>query len=277
MRPDARCLSLPNQKTSKKLLWALCSAVMAGVGLGQASAAPVAVEEGRESFQSGGRKIKVETYFPQEAGNGKASGGSSSARYPAVIVLYGSGGALLGKGEMVAFARGLAAQGMAAFLVHYFNRTGSIAVMDKGITKHSWTWNETVRHGVDYVAAHPRVQPEAIGLMGYSLGGYLAVSESSEDTRIRAVVEMSGGVFDRLRGRTQRAAPTLILHGRLDERVPVGRVLDVQREARRHGVEPEVKIYETETHRFTQEALADAGARTQKFMTTHLVRRGAGR
>lgn len=235
--------------------WTTCWMLVTSLGFAGS------VEEGRTSYQSGGKKIKVETYLP--AGNG---------RHPAVIVLYGSGGALLGKGEMVAFARGLASQGMAAFLVHYFNRTGSLVVLDKGITKHWSTWNETVRDGVDFVVSHPRVRSEAVGMLGYSLGGYLAISESSGDKRIRAVVALAGGVFDRLQGRTQRFAPILVLHGRKDERVPVGRVLDVQREARRHGVEPVVKIYEQETHRFSELALADAGTRAQKFLLEHLSR-----
>ena len=220
-----------------------------------------AIQEGRTSYLSGGRKIKVETFLP-----------AGHERHPAVIVLYGSGGALLGTKEMVTYARQLAGQGMATFLVHYFNRTRSIVAVDRTITRHWPVWHDTVRDGVDFVAAHPRVRPEALGIFGYSLGAYLAVSESSEDPRIRAVVEMSGGVFDKLQGRTRRFAPTLVLHGALDERVPVGRVLTVQREARRHGVEPSVKIYETEGHRLSDAARADASKRALKFLSGHLAR-----
>ena len=240
---------------SKLGAWILSLTFMTGICLAGA------VEEGRTSYLSGGRKIKVETYLP-----------AGSARHPAVIVLYGSGGALLGKKEMVTYARQLAEQGMAVFLVHYFNRTRSIVAVDKTITRHWPVWNDTVRDGVDFVAIHPRVRPESIGILGYSLGAYLAISESSADKRIRAVVEIAGGVFDKLQGRTQRFAPTLVLHGQKDERVPVGRVLTVVREARRHDVKPVVKIYENEGHRLSPAARADAGARAIEFLGRHLSR-----
>ncbi|MGV3660028.1 MAG: dienelactone hydrolase family protein [Prosthecobacter sp.] len=217
------------------------------------------IEEGTASYESGGQRIKVETFFP--AGEG---------RHPAVLVLYGSGGALVGKSEMTDFAKRLAANGMAAYVVHYFNRTGTLAAGDAAIDKHWRTWLATVKDGVSFVSTHPRARADSIGMFGYSLGAYLAVAGATMDNRIRAVAEIAGGIFDELRGRAVRFPPTLVLHGNDDERVPVARVQGVLQDARRLGTEPEVKIYPGEGHRLSPAALQDASDRALRFLKSHL-------
>lgn len=214
---------------------------------------------GRTSFRSGGRLIQVETFMP--SGNG---------RHPGVLVLYGSGGAVAGKGEMTAFARRLSERGMAAFVVHYFNRTGTLAAGDGAIHKHWRTWEATIKDSVDFVAGHPRVRPEALGMFGYSLGAYLAIAESTRDARIKAVAELAGGIFDERQGLAQRFPPMLVLHGSADERVPVERVQTIQKEAWRLGVAPEVKIYDQEGHGLSPAAAEDASGRALSFLRKHL-------
>ncbi len=232
----------------------------AGVAFGGAAEKAAAVEAGRTSYESGERRIKVETFLPNGTG-----------RHPAVLVLYGSGGALLGKNQMEDIARKLAADGKAAFLIHYFNRTGTIvAANDKPITAHWRTWEQTVREGVDFVARHPRVRPEAIGMLGYSLGAFLAVGVSTTDARIGAVVEIAGGMFEGVAERARRFPPMLVLHGRDDERVPVARAPELQALARKFGARPEMKLYEGEGHGLSNRAAADALARALTFFRRHL-------
>lgn len=218
------------------------------------------IEEGSTSYESGGQRIKVETFFP-------AGGG----RHPAVLVLYGSGGALVGKSEMTDFAKRLAANGMAAYVVHYFNRTGTVAAGDAAIDKHWRTWLATVKDGVNFVSSHPQARADSIGVFGYSLGAYMAVAEGTLDNRVRAVAETAGGIFDELRGKAVRFPPTLVLHGRDDERVPATRIQGVLQEARRLGAEPEVKVYDGEGHRLSPAALQDASDRALKFLKEHLM------
>lgn len=218
-----------------------------------------AVEKGREFFVSGGRRIAVETFFPVGVGC-----------HPAVLVMYGSGGAVVGKGEMTALAGLLAQHGFAAFVVHYFDRTGTLVTGDKGINQHWKAWIETVGDAVDFVAAHPRANPQSIGIFGYSLGAYMAVGQGIRDARIRAVAEKAGGVFEELQGGGTRFPPTLVLHGSEDKRVPVGRVTAIKNEARRFGTAPEIKIYEGEAHGFSPSAQQDGVERTLKFFQRQL-------
>lgn len=213
----------------------------------------------RESFISGGRKISVETYAPVSPG-----------RYPAVLVLHSSAGTLVGKGELVRFSRELAARGMVAFLVRYYDRTGTIFAGDEGIEKHLHEWEATVGDAINFAAAHPRVRPESIGIFGYSLGAFLAVSTASRDRRVDAVAEVAGGIFTYLGGKLKRVPPMLILHGTADERVKVAYAHELERAARKVGARPVVKLYPGEGHVLSKPALADASARSIDFLAAHL-------
>lgn len=245
-------LSLPLSR------WISCLALAFGMA-GCTAGGGGGVQEGTTSYESGGQRIKVETYLP--AGDG---------RHPAVLVLYGSGGALLGKSEMTDFAKRLAANGVSAYVIHYFNRTGTVAAGDDAINKHWHAWLAAVKDGVDFVSRHPRARPDSLGMFGYSLGAYLSIAEGIQDSRIRAVAEIAGGVFDELQGRGTRFPPTLVLHGRNDERVPAVRIQAVQREARRFGAEPQMKLYDNEGHRLSAGALQDASDRSLAFLKEHL-------
>jgi len=238
-------------------------ALLLSSALHGANAAAPRAERQRESFTSGGRRITVETFAP-----------AGRERLPAVIVLHSAAGTLVGKGELARFSRALAAQGKVAFLVRYFDRTGTIFANDRDIDRLTSTWMETIRHAVDFAAAHPRVRADSIGLFGYSLGAYLAVAESSLDPRVDAVAEVAGGVLAGFEGRMRRLPPTLILHGRADQRVPLSEAYEVQRAGRRFGSATELKIYEGEGHRLSRTASEDATRRALRFLHQHLKARG---
>jgi dienelactone hydrolase len=217
------------------------------------------IRESKISYLSGGKKIQVETFLP-----------ATDKQHPAVVVLYGSGGSLHGKREIDAFARQLAKHGMAAYLIHYFDRTGTLLAGDKSIAADSEVWQATVKDGIDFIVQQPQVRPEPIGMFGYSLGAFLTVGAATTDTRIGAAAELSGGLFDRLKGHTQRFPPMLILHGRKDERVRVKFAEELQQDARRHHAQPRVHLYPEEGHALSAPAAADASARALNFLQQHL-------
>ena len=220
------------------------------------------IEERREAFVSGGRRIALEIFAP-----------ATRDRYPAVLVLHSSAGTIVGKRELQRFSRALAAQGNVALLVHYFDRTGTIWASDDQIARLPPVWIETVQDAVDFASRHPRVRSDAIGIFGYSLGAYLAVAESSRDRRVKAVVEIAGGIFEGFRPRMERMPPMLILHGRKDRRVPVARAYELAKAGRELGASPTVVIYEREGHVFSRLAIADATRRTLAFFARHQLNR----
>jgi len=213
----------------------------------------------REHYLSGGRQITVDTFAPARPG-----------RYPAVLVLYTSAGTLAGMGDFEGFSRSLAQRGMVALLVHYFDRTGTFFAGDGTIGKHLHVWEDTVIDGLDFAAAHPSVNRQSIGIFGYSLGAFLAVSVASRDSRVDAVAEVAGGIFTYLGGRLRRVPPTLILHGTADRRVNVRYAAELERVARRLGARPEVHLYPGEGHVLSSPAMADARARSLAFLSRNL-------
>ncbi len=131
-------------------------------------------------------------------------------------------------------------------------------------------WIETLHQAVNFAASHPGIPVDAIGIFGYSLGGYIAVAESSRDRRVRAVAEVAGGIFQNFRKRMQRLPPMLILHGRADRRVPVARALELAKTARQIGPAPTLKIYDGEGHALSRSAMEDASVRALRFFATRL-------
>jgi len=223
------------------------------------SARVAGIHESKTSYISGGKRILVEKFLPVNA-----------KQHPAVVVLYGSGGSLHGKGEMDAFARQLAQRGMGAYMIHYFDRTGTLLAGDKSIAANSKAWQDTVKDGIDFITQQPQVRPGKIGMFGYSLGAFLTVGAATTDSRVEAAAELSGGLFDRLKGHTQRFPPMLILHGRNDTRVPLKYAEELQAEARRLQAHPEVHLYPDEGHALTAPAAADAAGRALAFLQHHL-------
>ncbi len=217
------------------------------------------INESKTSYLSGGKRIQVQNFLPADV-----------KRHPAVVVLYGSGGSLHGKGEIDAFARQLAQRGMAAYLIHYFDRTGTLLAGDKSIAADSAVWQATVKDGIDFISQQPQVRPGPIGMFGYSLGAFLTVGAATTDLRVGAAVELSGGLFDRLKGHTQRFPPMLILHGRKDQRVHIKFAEELLQDAHRHHAQPQVHLYPDEGHALSPAAAADASARALNFLQQHL-------
>src|SRR2546423_6028699 len=138
------------------------------------------------SFSAAGRDIHIDVYSP-------AGGG----RHPAVLLIHGSGGPLRG---LDPYAERAAQFGVNVFVVHYFEATGHTWVSPSQIERYFREWLETRRAAVDYVAAHPRLDSARIGLMGFSLGAYLALALATGDPRIAAVTEPFRGMPDHLLG-----------------------------------------------------------------------------
>jgi len=217
------------------------------------------VQQTYKTFESGGKQIGIDCFLPEANGQ----------KFPAIIGLHGSGG---GHAYMSEPAKMIAQHGFAVYVLHYFDRTGTSWAKDRGeILCNSPFWMKTVWDSVSFVTRESDVDPERIGFLGFSLGAYLALADAGIDSRIKAVVEFFGGLPKEIKLFIRRLCPVLILHGELDETVPVSEAYDLQKVLEKKNIPYEMKIYPEAGHGFSGEIWRDAGARSLAFLQKHLA------
>jgi dienelactone hydrolase len=206
-------------------------------------------------FESGGRKIRADRYAPV---------GTQSHR--AVIVLYGAGGMVFDGPSMKRVARALAANGDTAYLLHYYNRTGTIVALDSTMQKHFGEWLETLRDGLKWVYGREGTGARPIGIYGYSLGGFLAIAAASDNPLVGAVTEQAGGIWNSEEKRVGKMPPVLMVHGLEDKRVPFEKYAKpLRRVLRERGAQVETEFVPGEGHVFSEAAMAKVRPRVAKF------------
>jgi len=216
------------------------------------------VAQSQLSLIKGGTPILIDAYQPDANGQ----------RFPAIIGLHGSGG---GHDTMGASANPLAAEGFAVFVPHYFERTGT-KVADKASSIRNFPlWMKALWDVTSLVAEQPAVDPERIGILGFSLGGYLAMCLTSIDARLKAAVEFSGGFPREMRLFMRRLAPTLVIHGEADDVIPVSEARDLEEMLVEKEIPHEVQIYPSEGHHLAAAARGDADQRTIAFFKKYLA------
>lgn len=242
--------SAVNGATISRVLLATVILPMQAVALGR-------VIESKATFESGGRQITVEIYTPRQ-----------KEKVAGILILHGAGGMFRDGPAIRRFARALSENGFETFVAHYFQRTGNVFVRDSAIRENFDSWRETVNDAVNYIQA--RAEVSAVGLFGYSLGGYLSLAQAAHDPRVRAVVELAGAIEEKHVALVKRLPPILILHGDKDRRVPVENGYVLEKIVQRLGVPYEMKIYEGEGHVLSKASQRDAADRAVRFFQKHL-------
>lgn len=172
---------------------------------------------------------------------------------------------------MVEPARLLAAEGIAVYVLHYFDRTDTTVADSRAtILRNSPFWLKTLWDCVTFVTQQPHTNADKIGLIGFSLGAYLALSLAAFDARIQAVVEFFGGLPKEVKPFARRYCPVLILHGEADQTVPVQEAYDLQKILERNHIAYEIKIYPNAGHGFTGPIWQDASSKTVEFFKKYL-------
>lgn len=202
-------------------------------------------------------------------------------KHAAIVLLHGSGGNL--DFWTSRFAPFLQEAGVALYAPHYFDRTGTgradFATITDGV--HAPQWLQTVDEAVRFAASRPGVDPDRVVLTGISLGAFLALGfaarlsaarDQNERQRLRAVVEISGGLVPPYTAQaTASFAPTLILHGAQDTVVPVSHAHALDQRLTELNVAHRTEILPTEGHWFTQAALPRMLMAVSGFLQEHLA------
>jgi len=136
-----------------------------------------------------------------------------------------------------------------------------------------------LRGAVEYLLAHEASEGEAVGTVGFCMGGVLSLFAASKNERVGACVVFYGihpkvePDLDALR------APVLGLYAEKDQSVPPEAARELEAKLKERGKSVEVHIYPGVDHAFFNdtrpevydpEAAADAWRRTIAFFRRHL-------
>lgn len=114
-----------------------------------------------------------------------------------------------------------------------------------------------------------------VGLLGFSLGGFVAAQAAAEDAHVTALVVLYGGMPDAMVTRVRHLPPLLELHGAADRTVPPAKGEELVRLARGLGAPAEQVTYPGRGHGFDfsdkDPMTADAIARVVRFFQANLA------
>lgn len=183
-----------------------------------------------------------------------------------VYLLHGSDG-LSHAGRYQFAAQTIANAGYSVLLPRYFEATSDSRARYGDIRSKYGIWLRTLE--AILAEPPPGTVADRVAVVGFSLGGALALSLASRSSRIRAVVDFFGFEPEDLAA-GRRLPPTLILHGDADRVVPVANATAIERLIRSQGGTVESRIYPGEGHGLSLASLPDAIGRTQDFRRQHL-------
>lgn len=191
-------------------------------------------------------------------------------KLPTVLVLHGARGLDSGQGYVQRIAEAWAAEGFAVLVVHYFESTGTTYAGDSTIYREFARWVEAVGEALSCAAGLAMVDAERMALAGYSLGGYLSVARAAGDERVRAVVEIAGGIDPEFAKGVARLPPMLLVHGEEDRRVPFDRALALRALLERLETPHETRFYPGEGHLLSPAVALDALSAGVEFLRRQL-------
>jgi dienelactone hydrolase len=245
-----------------------------------------AVKQSASSYVSAERTINVTRFDPAAPGP-----------HPAVLLLHGIDGAEKNAAIYHRLAGNLAVKGYVVFVVRYFDcfadrpkelaffcdnvkgHLNGAAVKERDRVQRAFGDCLTaVNDGIKYVRKQPGVDRERIGLVGFSLGAFLALSAATcEEWKVAAVVDLFGGLPEEMHKQAKGLPPVLILHGDQDQTVPVAAAHALQKSLKENRIDHDIEVYKGAGHMFDNgkggvdwRAALDAEKRTHAFLDQHL-------
>ncbi|MCC8958851.1 dienelactone hydrolase family protein [Bradyrhizobium sp. Pear77] len=197
---------------------------------------------------------------------------SERGKRPAVLVLHGSRGFDLRPQAYQRYAKALTADGIDAYFVRYYTPADEQAfrTLTTRETREAYetgrfdAWAARVSSVLSAVLAGADSSGR-IGLLGFSLGGYVA---AARDERVSALAVLYGGMPDKIAPQVKHLPPMIKLHGEADRNVPLASGEALVRLGKSVGAAAEIVRYPGKAHGFD---FADNGP-----MTADAVNRVAG-
>jgi len=232
-------------------LWALL-----WLGTTAADAQDYQVQDAVHQYKSGESKVTVECFAPAAEG-----------KFPAVLLLHGSGGLELSTGDLFrAFARDLSSEGYVVLIPHFFEATAHVVGKPFG-DKDIPAYLDAVHDAIEFAVASGVVDSERIGVVGWSLGSYLAFFRASKDPRIKALVSISGHLPVESKS---KFPAVLVVQGSKDKGTPTQRLKDFQEKLKAENSPVEAHVYKGVGHNLDLPTWDNVIRRTAVFFNKYL-------
>jgi len=244
--------------------------LLSGLTLVATSRALLAAIPENISVDAGEGAVALTRYAAQQAG-----------KRPGIVVLHGARGIELKPDAYERYANALSEAGIDAYLIRYFSPAddqalGKIRTQEDREAYEAGrfdTWSERVSSALTTILRRSDSSGRA-GLLGFSLGGYVAAATAALDDRVSALAVLYGGMPDKIASQVKRMPPLLELHGDADRNVPLADGEALVKLAKTVGAPAEQVVYPGQTHGFdfsdTNPATTDAIHRVVRFFQAQL-------
>lgn len=177
---------------------------------------------------------------------------------PAMVVVHGSGG--ISPGREMEYGELLAANGYAAIIIDYYQPRGATKDVNYMLRVLSITEFDAITdsyNALKLLQTHPDIDPNRIGIMGFSYGGMAA--RFAMDQRVATAltdgnpgfathIDYYGPCFQNLHSPALTGSPLLTLRGTEDYSNELAACLRREAELRDLGVSVETEVYEGAGH-----------------------------
>jgi carboxymethylenebutenolidase len=199
--------------------------------------------------------------------------------HPSVLILHGTNGFELKPSTYERYANALSAKGIDAYWLRYLTEADLSGLNTTRERREAYEarrfdgWAKKVSSVVTTILARSD-SSSRIGLLGFSLGGYVAAATAARDERINALAVMYGGMPEAMVSAVKHLPSLIELHGEADRNVPFAKGEQLVKLAKSMGAEAELVAYPGKPHAFdfsdTDPMTADAIGRVTKFFESRL-------
>jgi len=220
-----------------------------------------------------------------DAGEGRVTvsrfASERSGKRPAVLVLHGSRGFDLRPQAYQRYVKALTADGIDAYFVRYYTPADEKAfgTLNTRETREAYETGRFEAWAARVSAVLSAVLSGAyssgrIGLLGFSLGGYVAAAAAARDERVSALAVLYGGMPDKIAPQVKHLPPMIELHGEADRNVPLASGEALVTLGKSVGAAAEIVRYPGKAHGFdfadNDPMTADAVNRVAGFFQARL-------
>jgi dipeptidyl aminopeptidase/acylaminoacyl peptidase len=216
------------------------------------------------AFQAQTLPVEYETFVSQGKAVSCAVYGSHEAT-ATIIFLRGASPSDLSLGRLE--ARFFAERGFRVLLPDYFTATATPQPTAANYRR----WAQVVEDIVADLRSSPLLRNKKIGLAGQAEGASVALIAGTQRLEVEAIAEWSGLLPNQFFSQVQSMPPLLILHGELDEQVPIFNARQLVRLCQLKDFTCEIQIYAGEGHVFSAHVMDSANQRALAFFRVYLL------